>query len=428
MSAEALRALVSELDARIEEFRARSLNLDMTRGKPSPRQLNLSNGLLEYPGASDYTASDGSDCRNYGGLVGLPEARSLFAAILGAPVEQVIVGDNSSLRLMHDALVRACVFGVPGGAGPWREQGPLRFLCPCPGYDRHFTIAEHLGFELVPIAMTEAGPDLKQVESAVADDPAVKGIWCVPRYSNPTGAVYSDEVVDRLASMATAATDFRIFWDNAYAEHHISDDPVPLKNILESCTAANQPDRVLMFASTSKITLAGSGISAMAGSEANVADALRHLAVQTVGPDKINQLRHVMFLKDIAGLREHMRRHAELLKPKFDIVQDVLHRELDGYDCARWTDPRGGYFVSLDTNDGCASQVVRLAGELGVKVTPAGATFPYGRDPLDRNIRIAPTFPQRDDIRAAVEVLAVCVKRVAASRILDAGPAAESDA
>lgn len=407
-----LEALEQSLLERYEGFREQELALDMTRGKPSARQLNLSNAMLEYPGVTDFTADDGTDCRNYGGLTGIPKMKKLFADLLEVAPEQVIVGGNSSLTMMHDVLVRACLFGVPGGDTPWIKQTPIKFLCPSPGYDRHFGITEHLGFEPIAIDMTETGPEIEQVTEAV-QDPSVKGIWCVPKYSNPTGVSYSENVVHALATMQTAAPDFRIIWDNAYAEHYFSDKPDELTNIYTACVEAGNEDRVLMFASTSKMSLAGSGVAALAASPTNIEDTLKHLSVQTIGPDKLNQLRHARFFGDIGGLRAHMRKHAELLKPKFDLVHEVLHTELDDKNAASWTMPNGGYFISLDVWDGCAEDVVRLAADVGVNLTKAGAPFPFGKDPRDRNIRIAPTFPSQEEIKLSMQVLAVCIQLVA---------------
>ncbi len=418
LGAAQLASLQAEVSARFDAFCRRGLDLDMTRGKPSPQQLDLSAPMLELPGRADFRSDDGVDCRNYGGLDGIGETRALFAAILDVPAANVVVGGNSSLTLMHDALVRALLFGVPGGPGAWRECPQLKFLCPSPGYDRHFALTEHLGFELVAVDMGAAGPELAQVRGLVREDPAVKGMWCVPRYSNPTGISYSAAVVQELASMPTAAPDFRLFWDNAYAEHHLGPAPAPLENVFAACHGAGNPERVLMFASTSKMTFAGAGVAAVAGSDANIADLKRHLAFQSIGPDKVNQLRHARMFPDPAALRAHMQRHAELVRPKFEIVQEVLERELGDSGAAVWTLPEGGYFISLDTQDGCAREVVALAQRAGVRLTAAGATFPYGRDPRDRNIRIAPTFPPLEDIRLAMEVLAVCILWVAVNRRL----------
>ncbi|WP_437924746.1 aminotransferase class I/II-fold pyridoxal phosphate-dependent enzyme [Sorangium sp. So ce291] len=410
LSPDALASLTRELEARYDAFEARGLKLDMTRGKPSSEQLDLANGMLALPDAGDLTASDGSDTRNYGGLDGLPEMKAIFAELLEVPAAQVIVGGNSSLTMMHDAVVRALVHGVPDGNGAWSKQPKVKFLCPSPGYDRHFAICEHHGIEMITVDLNDAGPDMAQVERLVAEDSAIKGMWCVPKYSNPTGTTYAPEVVRRLASMKTAAADFRLFWDNAYAVHDLYAEGDRLADIVSACQSAGNANRPLVFASTSKISFAGSGIAAMASSPANVADAKKHLGIQTIGPDKVNQLRHVRFFKDYKGLLSHMQRHAELLRPKFEAVTSIFERELGGKGIATWTSPRGGYFTSLDTLDGCAKEVVRLANKAGVKLTGAGATYPYGRDPRDRNIRIAPSLPPLDQIRVAMEVVAVCVQ------------------
>ena len=405
---QALTSLGPKLEERYAGLAARGLKLDMTRGKPSPEQLDLADALLDRP-RRGFGALDGTDARNYGGLDGLPEMKELFSPILDAPPEQIIIGGNSSLQMMHDAVVRGITHGVPGGAGPWGRLPSIRFLCPVPGYDRHFAICQHFGIEMVPIEMGAEGPDMDRVEELVLADPAIVGMWCVPKFSNPTGVTYSDRVVERLARMPAAAPDFRLFWDNAYAVHELYSENDRLADILSACRRAGHENRPLAFASTSKISFAGAGVAAFASSPANVADAKRHLSVQSIGPDKINQLRHVDLFGDFAGVRRHMRRHAELLRPKFEAVSAVLERELGGKGIARWTTPRGGYFVSLDTLDGCARQVVALAEAAGVKLTAAGATFPRGHDPRDRNIRIAPTLPPIEQIRSAMEVVGVCV-------------------
>ena len=405
------------LAARYRDFQTLKMNLDMTRGKPCPEQLDLSVGLLDGLSRAEYKASDGSDCRNYGGLDGLPEAKDLFAAYMGVRPEEIIIGGSSSLTLMHDAMSWAVLFGAGKGSTPWAAQRPVKFLCPSPGYDRHFAICEHLGIEMVPVDLRGNGPDMDAVERMAAEDASVKGIWCVPKYSNPTGDVYSDEVVQRLAGMRTEATDFRIFWDNAYCVHHLGTGPAPLADILAACRRAGHPERALLFGSTSKISFAGSGLAFMAGSTATMEWAKGHLGFQTIGPDKLNQLRHVRFFGDPAGIERHMQRHAAILKPKFDAVQEVLGRELSGKGVAEWTRPSGGYFTSVDTWDGCARRVIQLAAEAGVKLTPAGSTYPYKRDPRDRNIRIAPSFPPLADIRRAMEVLAVCIERVSLEKL-----------
>jgi len=404
---------------RYSNIQSATLQLDMTRGKPAPQQLDLANDLLSLPGVKDFRSADGTDCRNYGSLDGLPELKVLFAEILELQPENIIIGGNSSLALMHDALVHALLFGVPDGEKPWKDEEKLRFLCPSPGYDRHFAATEHLGFELVTVEMTHEGPNMDQVEWLVREDPAVKGIWCVPRYSNPTGVTYSDAVVKRLATMQTAAADFRIFWDNAYAEHHLTDQPVALANIQQACENAEHGNRVLLFASTSKISLAGSGIAIIAGSVENMNNVRAHMQFQTIGHDKINQLRHLRKFPDLASIRAHMQQQAELIRPKFAAVQQVLTTTLAGTDTARWTNPAGGYFVSLDVWDGCARRVVELAAAAGVKLTSAGAPFPYGKDLRDRNIRIAPTFPATKEVQQAMEVVAVCIKLAALESLLN---------
>lgn len=410
-SQEQLSQRARELQEKYEQACQAGLQLDMTRGKPAPEQLDLADALLSLPGSGQFSDDSGTDCRNYGGLDGLPAMKQLFAEVLGCSAEDVIVGGSSSLTMMHDAIARAVLFGVPGGDQPWGRQGTVRFLCPAPGYDRHFEITGHLGFELVNVDLTDDGPDMDRVE-ALASDPAVKGIWCVPRYSNPTGITYSEEVARRLAHMA-AAPDFRIIWDNAYAEHHLSDVRQDVPDILSACRDAGHPDRALLFTSTSKMTHAGAGVSAMASSPANIADARRHLAVQTIGPDKLNQLRHLRFFKDLAGLRAHMTAIAKILKPKFDLVQEILERDLGGKGIATWSNPNGGYFVSVNTPDDCARTIIDLAEKAGVKLTPAGAPFAYGLDPNNRVIRLAPSFPPLEDVREAMNIFTLCVELAA---------------
>ena len=404
---------MSHVEQRYQEFKAKNLKLDMTRGKPSTEQLDLARALFTNLAESDFTSSDGADTRNYGGLDGLPEMKAMFAEMLETAPAQVIVGGNSSLQMMHDTIVRALLHGVPDGSGPWIRQQP-KFLCPSPGYDRHFAICQHFGIEMITVEMDEHGPKMDQVERLVAADASIKGMWCVPKYSNPTGVTYSDDVVRRLASMKTAAPDFRLFWDNAYAVHDLYADSDHLTNILSATSAAGHPNRACVFASTSKISFAGAGVAAMASSPANVADAKKHLTIQTIGPDKVNQLRHVRFFKNYAGLRAHMTKHGDLLRPKFEAVGRIFEAELGGKGIASWTKPRGGYFISLDTRDGCASDVVKLADEAGVKLTGAGATYPYGKDPHNRNIRIAPSLPPLAQVEQAMHVVAVCVELVSA--------------
>jgi DNA-binding transcriptional MocR family regulator len=413
-----LRRLRDELSARYQAFVARGLKLDMTRGKPAAAQLDLARALASALGADDIKASDGTDIRNYGGLDGLPEMRALFGEILGAPSDQVIVGGNSSLQMMHDTVVRALLHGVPGGKGPWLQQ-KTKFLCPSPGYDRHFAICEHHGIEMIPVDLLESGPDMDAVRGLVATDDAIRGMWCVPKYSNPTGITYSDDVVQALSTMPTAAPDFRIFWDNAYVVHDLYETTDPLSDLLVACEKAGNPNRVFVFCSTSKITLAGAGIAAMASSRENIADAKKHAAIQTIGPDKVNQLRHLRFLGNMAGVLAHMRQHATILRPKFEAVISSFERNLGGKGIAEYTKPRGGYFVSLDTKPGCAKKVVSMAEKAGVKLTSAGATFPLGHDPRDRNIRIAPSLPPLEQVELAMDVVSVCVELAAVEQLIE---------
>lgn len=408
LPSEDLADLAARLLTELAAFRGRGLKLDMTRGKPAPEQLDLSSDLLALPGNRDVTTQSGEDARNYGGLQGLPEARALFAGLLGAPADQVVVGENSSLALMHDSLVWALLKGVPGGARPWSQEGEIAFLAPVPGYDRHFAICEAFGVKLIPVPLTGAGPDMDMVERLVAD-PSVKGMWCVPRYSNPTGETYGAETVRRLAAMRTGAPDFRIYWDNAYAVHDLVEAGPPLENLLDACAAAGNPDRAFVFASTSKITLAGAGLAFFAGSPANVAWFLANAGVRTIGPNKLNQLAHVRFFRDADGIARHMAAHRALLAPKFEAVEAALAARLAETGAATWARPEGGYFVSVDVRPGTARRVVALAGELGVKMTPAGSTWPGGKDPADANLRIAPSFPSLAEVKAAAEGIALAI-------------------
>jgi DNA-binding transcriptional MocR family regulator len=400
LSKQELRQTKEELLQRYREFQSRALTLDMTRGKPCAEQLDLSLEMLDGDIAKAYLDQNGLDCRNYGGLDGIPAAKGLFAEYMQVEPAELIIGGNSSLNLMHDTILRGMVKGMLNGTTPWSQLPKVKFLCPSPGYDRHFFICEYLGIEMIPVNMLDDGPDMDQVEDLVAEDELIKGIWCVPQYSNPTGVVYSDNVVERLANMKTRAKDFRIFWDNAYAVHHLVDNPTPLKDILVACREAGNPERALLFGSTSKITFAGAGLAMMAGSQKNMEWVKNQMAFQTIGPDKLNQLRHVLFFKDIGGIMAHMKKHAAILSPKFEAVQRILDRELEGKNIARWSKPQGGYFVSIDTMEGCAAAVVKKAAEAGVKLTPAGSTYPYKNDPLDRNIRIAPSFPPLENVQA----------------------------
>ncbi len=410
--ATALQHLRDSYDA----FKARGVRLDLTRGKPAPAQLALSAELLSLPGPADYTAEDGTDCRNYGGLQGLPEARRLFAGMVGAPAEQVVVANSSSLALMHDSVVYALLKGTVDSPSSWSQQGEIAFLCPVPGYDRHFTICRDYGIRMIPVPLGPDGPDMDEVERLVAGDPSIKGMWCVPKYSNPTGSVYSDVIIARLASMQAAAADFRLFWDNAYGVHHLGAERIEIANIVELCARHGHPNRPFVFASTSKITLAGSGLAVFASSKANVSWLLARLTPRTIGPDKINQLRHVRFLKDAEGIRRLMDRHRALIAPKFQKVLDIFEQRLGQTPNVSWTRPKGGYFICLQVPAGCASRVVALAREAGIQLTPAGATHPLGKDPDDRIIRIAPTFPDLPEVAQAAEGTALCVLLAAAER------------
>jgi DNA-binding transcriptional MocR family regulator len=402
-----LAALAARTRADYEAFRARRLKLDMTRGKPSPEQLQLAEGMLALPGNRDFTSASGEDGRNYGNLQGLAETRALFSGILGAPPDQIVVGNNASLAVMHDTVVWALLKGVPGGAAPW-SSAPVAFICPVPGYDRHFAICEEYGVRMLPVPMTGQGPDMDAVE-ALAADPLVKGMWCVPKYSNPTGEIYSDETIRRLASMKTGAPDFRLFWDNAYAVHHLTETRHAIPNILEETEQAGVPDRAFVFASTSKVTLAGAGLAFFASSPANVKWFLARASKRTIGPDKLNQLRHVRFLGDDAGLQRHMDAHRRLLAPKFQAVLKALDERLRGAGAARWVRPEGGYFISVETVKGAATRVVELARDAGLALTPAGATWPKGKDPNDSALRLAPSFPKLEEVRAASEGIAICI-------------------
>ncbi|MFC3691902.1 aminotransferase class I/II-fold pyridoxal phosphate-dependent enzyme [Chenggangzhangella methanolivorans] len=408
LSAADLEAFLAKTRADLDAFKARGLKLDMTRGKPSPEQLVFAEGMLALPGNRDHTSEANEDARNYGNLQGLAETRKLFAGTMGAPAERVVVGGNASLAMMHDVIVWALLKGVPGSARPWSKEEEIVFLCPAPGYDRHFAICEEFGIRMIPVRLTGEGPDMDQVEELVRD-PAVKGMWCVPKYSNPTAETYSDETVRRLAKMETAAPDFRLFWDNAYAVHHLTDAKAEILNILDECAAAGHPDRAFVFASTSKMTVAGAGLAFFASSEANVKWQQARAGKQTIGPDKLNQLRHVRFLKDEAGLAAHMDKHRGSLAPKFKAVTDALQARLGGLGAATWITPAGGYFVSVDLAPGAASRTVALAKEAGLALTPAGATYPYGKDPQDSNLRLAPSFPTLADVKVASEIIAVCM-------------------
>jgi len=407
----ALVARERDLAIQYAEHCGAKLQLDLTRGKPSPEQAALSDGLEQIV-CGNYVLDDGTDVRNYGGLIGIRDARQLGAALLGVRNDEIVAGGNSSLTLMYQYLFSAWLYGPLGPETAWRlEPGPLKFLCVVPGYDRHFTITEDLGFTLINVRMGSDGPNMDQVEDLVSEDPLIKGIWCVPKHSNPTGQVYSADVVERFAKLATlAGPNFRIMWDNAYAVHDLDDQAPVLTNLMDLCRRENTVNSVVMFGSTSKITRAGAGIAFMAASPDNLSHFTKRLAVQTIGPDKLNQLRHVLFLKDLHGIRAHMRRHAALIRPKFERVYQHLTDGFRGSDLVSWTTPRGGYFLSFDAPKGLATEIVRITGEAGVKLTPAGATFPYGHDPEDSNIRLAPTYPSLVEIDQAIPVFVTAVK------------------
>lgn len=414
-----LQAYHITLSRSYEEAQAQRLKLDMSRGKPCTEQLDLSAGLINCLGQDDYKTANGTDCRNYGGMDGIQEAKELFAWFLEVRPEELIIGGNSSLTMMYDLITKAMLHKIPGSQTPWGKLPQVKFLCPSPGYDRHFAICENLGIEMITINYQADGPDMDEVEKLVAADPAIKGIWCVPKYSNPTGVTYSDTVVKRLAAMPAKAPDFRIFWDNAYTVHHLTETPDRLINILDACRQAGNPDRVFEFFSTSKISFPGAGIAMLASSETNIKWLKKQINIQTIGPDKLNQLRHVRFFKDQAGIESHMRQHAAIIKPKFDLVLEILEAKLGDKNLATWSKPRGGYFISLDTLPGCAQKVVAKAADAGVMLTPAAATFPYGKDPEDRNIRISPTFPPLSELQQAVELLTLCIELVSVEQELE---------
>lgn len=407
---EALSAQEKELAGQYAQWQALKLNLDLTRGKPAADQLDLSDQLNDIL-ADVYHLDDGTDLRNYGGLDGIPAAKKLGAELLDVDPGYVLVGGNASLTLMYHYVLHALHLGVRGAESAWAKQETVKFLCPVPGYDRHFAICEELGIEMIPVAMTDDGPDMDQVEQLVQSDKSIKGMWCVPKYSNPTGCTYSDEVVERLAKLGRIASEhFRIIYDNAYVVHDLEDQSEPLANIMQFCQQYDTEDNVVLIASTSKITYASAGISFLASSPANLAAFKKHLGIVTIGPDKLNQQRHVLFLKDKDNVRQLMQKHKALIKPKFDSVLDHLEKGLGNRAMGNWTTPKGGYFVSFYTRPGLASEVVKLAAEAGVKLTPAGAAFPYGKDPADSHIRLAPTFPSIDDVEQAMQVFVTCVK------------------
>ena len=420
MSKEELASLKEQLEKVYKEYQGKNLKLNMARGKPSPEQLDLSLPMMDILNSkSDYTSADG-DVRNYGVLTGIKEARELMGQMMDAPADNIIMYGSSSLTLMYDTVSRSYNHGVMGNT-PWCKLDKVKFLCPVPGYDRHFAITESFGIELINIPLHDDGPDMDMVEQYVNNDETVKGIWCVPLYSNPSGQSYSDEVVKRFAHLKPAAKDFRIFWDNAYCVHHLDPDhPDHVLDILSECEKAGNPDMVYKFGSTAKVTFPGAGISAIAASKANLEDMKKQMNVQMISHDKINQLRHVRFFKDLDGIKAHMRKQAAILRPRFEAVDEILTRELGGLEIGTWTKPHGGYFVSFDSLDGCAKAIVAKCKDAGVVMTGAGATYPYGKDPHDSNIRIAPSFPSLDELKMAAEIFCVCVKLVSIDKLLEA--------
>ena len=418
---EELQQLKKELEKQYEDAKGKGLKLDMSRGKPSAAQLDLSMGIMDVLTSESVLKTEaGLDCRNYGVLDGIPEAKKLMADMMEVAPEQVIVYGNSSLNIMYDTVSRSVTHGVLGST-PWCKLDQVKFLCPVPGYDRHFAITEHFGIEMINVPMSPEGPDMDLVEKLVAEDASVKGIWCVPKYSNPPGYSYSDETIRRFANLKPAAEDFRIYWDNAYCIHHLYDDnQVEQPEILAECAKAGNPDMVYKFSSTSKVTFPGSGIAALAASEANLSEIRKQMTIQTIGHDKLNQLRHVRFFGDIEGMKKHMSKQAAILRPKFEAVTDILEKELGGLGIGEWTKPLGGYFISFDALPGCAKAIVAKCKEAGVVMTGAGATFPYGKDPKDSNIRIAPSFPTPEEMAQAADLFALCVKLVSVDKLLEA--------
>lgn len=417
-----LQALKKELSAKYREYQGKDLKLDMSRGKPSIDQLDLSMGMLDVLTSDmDLTCEDGTDCRNYGVLDGISEAKELLADMMEVAPDHIIIYGNSSLNVMYDTVSRSMTHGVMGNT-PWCKLDKVKFLCPVPGYDRHFAITEYFGIEMINVPMTSTGPDMDMVEELVASDDSIKGIWCVPKYSNPQGISYSDQTVRRFARLKPAAPDFRIYWDNAYSIHHLYDDVAHqdvILEILDECRAAGHPDIVYKFISTSKVTFPGSGLAALASSKTNLDDIRKYMSVQTIGHDKLNQLRHVRFFGNMANMQAHMSRHAAILRPKFEAVEEIFEKELGGLGIGSWTKPNGGYFISFDSLDGCAKAIVAKCSDAGVKLTPAGATFPYGKDPHDSNIRIAPSFPPLEELKVAADVFTMAVKLVSIDKLLE---------
>ena len=419
MTKEELQELRKQLSTKYREYQGKDLRLDMSRGKPSVDQLDLSMGMMDVLSSDDdLTCEDGTDCRNYGVLDGIKEAKELLGDMMEVHPDQIIIYGNSSLNVMYDTVSRSMTQGVMGNT-PWCKLDKVKFLCPVPGYDRHFAITEYFGIEMINVPMTPTGPDMDIVEELIKNNDSIKGIWCVPKYSNPQGISYSDETVRRFARLKPAAPDFRIYWDNAYTIHHLYDhDQDHLIEILAECKRAGNPDLVYKFASTSKVSFPGSGIAAIACSQNNLVDIKKQLKIQTIGHDKVNQLRHVRFFGDIHGMVEHMRKHADIMRPKFEAVIEILERELGGLGIGSWTSPKGGYFISFDSLDGCAKSIVGRCKKAGLIMTGAGATYPYGKDPHDSNIRIAPSYPPLSDLILAMELFALCVKIVSIDKLL----------
>ncbi len=422
MSKAELLELKDSISKQYDEMKAKNLKLDMSRGKPNIEQLDLSMGMIDTLASSHaLTCEQGIDCRNYGVLDGIVEAKRLLSEMIECPIDNIIIYGNSSLNVMYDTVARSYTHGVMGST-PWAKLDKVKFLCPVPGYDRHFAITEFFGAEMINIPMNDDGPDMDMVEEYVNNDPTVKGIWCVPKYSNPSGISYSDEVVRRFANLKPAAEDFRIYWDNAYCIHHLYDEEEKQDHILEilsECAKAGNPDIVFKFCSTSKVTFPGSGIAAISASKANLDFIKKQMTIQTIGHDKLNQLRHSEFFGDFNGMLEHMKKHAAVLRPKFETVLNILDSELSQTGVATWTNPKGGYFIALDTMDGCAKKVVSMCADAGVTLTGAGATYPYGKDPKDSNIRIAPTYPSNDELALACKILTICVKLASIEKILE---------
>ena len=419
-SKEELLELRSQLEQEFQKVKAQGLQLDMSRGKPSAAQLDLAMGMMDVlTSESDLKCEEGVDCRNYGVLDGIREAKQLLADMTEVPKDNIVIFGNSSLNIMYDTIARSMTHGVMGST-PWAKLDRVKFLCPVPGYDRHFAITEHFGIEMINVPMRMDGPDMDIVEKLVSEDDAIKGIWCVPKYSNPQGITYSDETVHRFAKLKPAAKDFRIYWDNAYGIHHLYEDKQDyLIEILMECKKEGNPDMVYKFCSTSKVSFPGSGVAAIAASDANLVAIRKQMQIQTIGHDKLNQLRHARFYKDIHGMVEHMKLHADIMRPKFETVLAILERELEGLEIGSWLRPRGGYFISFDAMDGCAKAIVAKAGEAGLVMTPAGATFPYGKDPKDSNIRIAPSYPTPEELAKACEIFVLSVKLVSIDKILE---------